>query len=106
MQSHICFQITASQLDDTHRLLRNVGVDGIIYVATDVRYDIPGGDIAAWAIGPLDEITFLRGILEGRYDEWSSETLVSIVSGAPMHQTPSILEENLVLAERRAGQLT
>ena len=36
-------------------------VIGVVYVETDVRYEVSSGrDVAIWAKGPLDEIFFLR----------------------------------------------
>ncbi|KAK5155272.1 L-rhamnono-gamma-lactonase [Recurvomyces mirabilis] len=61
---------------------QDVEVQGVIYVETDVRYDAPNGDVASWAKGPLDEISFLRATVEGKYD---------------------VRDKYLALAEERAG---
>ncbi|SMQ45441.1 unnamed protein product [Zymoseptoria tritici ST99CH_1A5] len=84
----------------------NVIVEGIVYVETDVKYEKPSGDLSAWAKGPLDEIIFLRAIVEGNYGERDSRMLLGIVAWAPMDQPPAVLEEWLVLAEQTAGPQT
>ncbi|TKA70355.1 hypothetical protein B0A55_08510 [Friedmanniomyces simplex] len=78
-------------------------VRGVIYVETDVRYDEPSGDVASWARGPLDEISFLRSLVGGRYDGRDTEMLLGVVPWAPMHQPTHVLKEHLKLAEERAG---
>ncbi len=84
----------------------DVEVEGVIYVETDVRYDDPrsGADVATWAKGPLDEISFLRSIVNGAYGERESKMLLGVVPWAPMDQPPSVLREYLRLAEERAGE--
>ena len=81
-------------------------VEGVIYVETDVRYDKPNGDLRSWAAGPIDEIRFLRSIVEGEYGERASQLLVGIVAWAPMDQPTSVLEEWLRLVEGTAGAET
>ncbi|KAK4551560.1 L-rhamnono-gamma-lactonase [Recurvomyces mirabilis] len=78
-------------------------VQGVIYVETDVRYETPNGDVASWARGPLDEISFLRATIEGKYDVRDGKMLVGLVPWAPMDQPTTVLEEYLALAEERAG---
>lgn len=90
----------ASQQDDTTE------VEGVIYVETDVRYENPSDDLKTWAKGPLDEIKFLRAIVEGEYGEQDSKTLLGIVAWAPMDQPTSVLKEWLRLAEETAGPET
>ncbi|KJX96038.1 hypothetical protein TI39_contig844g00030 [Zymoseptoria brevis] len=84
----------------------NIIVEGMVYVETDVKYEKPSGDLSAWAKGPLDEIRFLRAIVEGNYGERDSRMLLGIVAWAPMDQPPAVLEEWLVLAEQTAGPQT
>ena len=84
----------------------NVEVQGFVFIETDVRYDRPNGDISTWAKQPLDEITFVRTIVEGKYGEDASRLLVGIVPWAPMDQSPSVLDRYLQLARERAGDAT
>ncbi|KAK5678684.1 L-rhamnono-gamma-lactonase [Elasticomyces elasticus] len=84
----------------------DVVVRGVVYVETDVRYGEPNGDVASWTKGPLDEISFLRNVVEGHYGGRESETLVALVPWAPMDQPTHVLEEYLKLAEARAGSHT
>ncbi|KAK4627257.1 L-rhamnono-gamma-lactonase [Fulvia fulva] len=81
-------------------------VDGVVYVETDVRYAKPSGAVSEWAKNPLDEIRFLRNVVEGGYGERDSKMLKAIVAWAPMDQPPVVLEEWLRLAEEAAGQET
>ena len=81
-------------------------VEGVVYIETDVRYDTPSGNVAKWAKGPLDEIEFLRSVVEGKYDKRDSSTLLGLVPWAPMDQSPPVLEEYLRLAEEGAGPET
>ena len=53
--------------------------EGVVYIETDVRYDLPLGDVATWAKGPLNEIRFLRSVVEGKYDQRDSNFLLSLV---------------------------
>ncbi|KAI5359102.1 Putative metal-dependent hydrolase [Septoria linicola] len=81
-------------------------VEGVVYVETDVRYDTPNGDLKSWAKGPLDEIRFLRDIVESKYGERDSKMLIGIVAWAPMDEPTSVLDEWLQLAEETAGPQT
>ncbi|KAI6810977.1 hypothetical protein KC340_g11450 [Hortaea werneckii] len=82
----------------------NVEVRGVVYIETDVRYDSPGsGDLATWAKGPLDEILFLRSIVEGKYGEQDSKMLLGLVPWAPIDQPTSVFDEYLTLAKDMAG---
>ncbi|CAK3752752.1 unnamed protein product [Lecanosticta acicola] len=79
-------------------------VEGVVYVETDVRYAEPAsGDLSTWAKGPLDEIKFLRQIVESEYGERDSRMLLGIVAWAPLNQRTKVLEEWLRLAEETAG---
>lgn len=84
----------------------NIKVDGVVYVETDRRYDAPSGDLAHWARNPLDEVKFVRSIVEGEYGERDSCILRGIVLWAPMNQSPATLQEWLHLAEQTAGAET
>ncbi|KAK5171147.1 L-rhamnono-gamma-lactonase [Saxophila tyrrhenica] len=83
----------------------DVEVEGVIYVETDVRNDHSrwGDGVEMWAKAPLDEISFLRTIVDGDYGERASDMLLGIVPWAPMDKDPSVLREYLRLAEERAG---
>lgn len=94
----------ASKQDQTTE--REYVVEGVVYVETDVRYSCPSEDLKTWAKGPLDEIRFLRDIVEGNYGERESRTLLAIVAWAPMDQPTETLEEWLRLAEETAGPKT
>ncbi|KAK3067171.1 L-rhamnono-gamma-lactonase [Teratosphaeriaceae sp. CCFEE 6253] len=90
-------------VSDQSSLDADVKVRGVVYVETDVSYDDPTDDVATWVRGPLDEIGFLRDVVEGRYNDRDSEVLLGLVPWAPMHQPTHVLEEYLKLAEERAG---
>jgi L-rhamnono-1,4-lactonase len=81
----------------------DVKVDGVVYVETDRRYDAPSGDLTHWARNPLDEIKFVRSIVEGEYGERDSRMLQGIVLWAPMNQSHTVLRNWLHLAEQTAG---
>ena len=81
----------------------DVVVKGVVYVETDVRYDPPNGDLATWARGPLEEILFLRKVVEGHYAERDGTMLLGLVPWAPMDQSTATLEEYLTLAKDMAG---
>lgn len=84
----------------------NIEVDGVVYVETDRRYDAPSGDLAQWAVNPLDEVKFVRSIVEGRYGERDSQILRGIVLWAPLNQSPETLRQWLRLVEEAAGAET
>jgi len=81
----------------------NIEVRGVVYVETDVRYETPEGDLSTWAKGPLDEILFLRSIVEGSRGGRDSRILVALVPWAPMDQPTPVLERYLELAKDMAG---
>lgn len=81
-------------------------VQGVVYVETDRRYESPTGSLSEWARNPLDEVKFVRSIVEGEYGERDSQMLVGIVLWAPMNQPPEVLQEWLHLAEQAAGRAT
>lgn len=93
----------ASQQEATLNSPKEYLVEGVVYVETDVRYAAPSRDLAVWAKGPLDEIRFLRCIVEGEHGDGDSEMLKGIVAWAPVDQSPAVLEEWLDVAERTAG---
>lgn len=81
-------------------------VHGVVYVETDRRYDPPTGSLAEWAANPLDEVKFVRSIVEGDYGSRDRQMLLGIVLWAPMNQPPEVLREWLRLAEQAAGPTT
>ena len=81
----------------------DVVVNGVVYIETDVRYDAPNGDLATWAKGPLDEILFLRNIVESKYGERDSKMLLGLVPWVPVDQPNAIVEEYLTLVKDMAG---
>jgi len=84
----------------------DVEVDGVVYVETDRRYNAPSGNIASWAENPLDEVRFVRSIVEGKYGERDSRLLRGIVLWAPMDQSPETLQQWLRFVEEAAGTET
>lgn len=84
----------------------NTKVDGVVYVETDRRYDSPSQDLSHWARNPLDEVKFVRSIVEGEYGEQDGRILRGIVLWAPMDQPTETLREWLRLAEQTAGAET
>jgi L-rhamnono-1,4-lactonase len=81
----------------------SIKVDGVVYIETDRRYDVPSGDLKHWARNPLDEVTFVRSIIEGEYGEKDSRMLRGIVLWAPMDQSPATLREWLHIVEQTTG---
>ncbi|KAF7188584.1 L-rhamnono-gamma-lactonase [Pseudocercospora fuligena] len=104
-KEHILSQYYAASKQDGSSE-QDFEVTGVVYVETDVRYDQPSGDVKDWAKGPLDEIKFLRDIVEAKYGERDSKMLLAIVAWAPMDQSTEVLEEWLRLAEETAGSET
>ena len=84
----------------------NSKVEGVVYVETDRYYDPPSKDLAYWARNPLEEVKFVRSIVEGEYGEQDSRMLRGIVLWAPMDQPTETLREWLRLAEQTAGAET
>ena len=84
----------------------NVEVQGLVFIETDVRYDTPGGDVSIWAKAPLEEITFVRTIVEGGFGYEASQLMIGIVPWAPMDQETSVLEQYLHLSRLEAGEAT
>ena len=94
----------ASRQDTTEA--EDVTVDGVVYVETDRHYETPSEELAKWASNPLDEVKFVREIVDGGYGERDSRMLLGIVLWAPMNQPPEVLKEWLHLAEEAAGPET
>ncbi|KAF4548720.1 Amidohydrolase-like protein 5 [Elsinoe fawcettii] len=82
-------------------------VEGVVYVETDRRYEADKSKpLEVWAKGPLDEIKFLRSIVEGNPSETHSELLKGIVAWAPLDRGPEVFEQWLDLAKEAAGEKT
>lgn len=88
-------------------------VRGIIYIETDRRLLSPnGGALSVWAHQAVEEIKFLRQIVEGQgtaertYTAGDAEKLVGIVLWAPVNMGPAVFEEWLKLAKDTAGETT
>ena len=105
-KSHLLSDYCQAARQHQYRNPSQTIVEGVIYIETDVRYDAPHGDLSIWAKGPLDEIKFLRSIVEGEHGERDSRLLLGLVLWCPMNQPPSVLEEYLRLAEEAAGKET
>lgn len=84
---------------------------GFVYVETD-RYlpsAVPDGPLAQWAREPLEELAFLRRIVEGQTHEGdgveggTGEMLKGCVIWAPFHLSEREFGEYLTIAEKVAG---
>jgi len=84
--------------------LEDTEVEGIIYLETDRRLEESTGSLLeAWAGEPLNEIRFLRSIVERGYGDEASTLLSGIVLWAPIDQGIHTFEQWLTLAEKTAG---
>ncbi|PNS17338.1 hypothetical protein CAC42_7021 [Sphaceloma murrayae] len=82
-------------------------VEGVVYVETDRQYTSDTSrPIEQWAKGPLDEIRFLRSIVEGDARETHADLLKGIIPWAPLDQGPEVFEQWIDLAKRTAGEQT
>ncbi|KAF2218681.1 hypothetical protein BDZ85DRAFT_77786 [Elsinoe ampelina] len=96
------YRKAAKQDDDSQ-----VKVEGVVYVETDRKYKVDKSQpLDVWAKNPLDEIRFLRSIVEGRSSDTHSELLKGIFAWAPLDQGPEVFEQWLKLAEEAAGEKT
>ncbi|PSK48660.1 hypothetical protein B9Z65_71 [Elsinoe australis] len=90
-----------------HESSSDVKVDGIVYVETDRKYQADTSKpLEQWAKGPLDEIKFLRSIVEGDASQTHSELLKGIVAWAPLDQGLQVFEQWLALVKQTAGEQT
>ncbi|KAF2150784.1 hypothetical protein K461DRAFT_314721 [Myriangium duriaei CBS 260.36] len=77
----------------------------VVYIETDRRYSSDHSQpLEEWASGPLNEIKFLRSIIEGHPED--ATMLGGIVLWAPMHCGEAVFDQWLKLAEQTAGELT
>jgi len=82
-------------------------VQGVVYVETDrTLLSSEGRSLSEWAAQPLEEIKFLRSMVEGEYGERDSRTLLALIPWAPMDQGVAVFEEWLELAKETAGPKT
>lgn len=85
----------------------DVHVQGVVYVETDRRLEPKDNQtLEQWALQPIEEIRFLRSIVEGEYGERDSAMLQGIVLWAPVDQGLEVFEQWLRHAERVAGEET
>lgn len=83
----------------------------LVYVETDRRIK-PGDRVQDWALEPLQEIAFLRRIVEGDaslgegFTDRDSLLLKGIVAWAPLNKGVQGFEEYIQEAKRTAGQPT
>lgn len=101
-------------LSDYYRAAHQDGFDatapevkGVVYVETDRHLETSRDQpLGVWARQPVEEIRFLRSIVEGQYGQRDSRTLLGIVAWAPMDQGAKVFEDWLQLAEQTAGAET
>lgn len=81
---------------------------GVVYVETDRRLEDPNpsSDIETWAAQPIQELLFLRSIVQGEYGTEASDLLQGIVPWAPLHQGKRVFEQWVSLAEQTMGTQT
>ncbi|GAM87424.1 hypothetical protein ANO11243_054480 [Dothideomycetidae sp. 11243] len=99
------------ELQDYHKAIREhqpsaiVPTTRAIYIETDRRYlfqePLP---VKEWATGPLDEIKYLRSVVEEESQD--ADMLAAIVLWAPLDRGEAVFHEWLELAERSAGPPT
>lgn len=77
----------------------------IIYIETDRRYIFNSDErLETWAYGPLEEIKYLRSLVEGSPAD--AETLAGLVPWAPVDRGESTFDQWLDLAQTTAGPQT
>lgn len=82
-------------------------VEGVVYIETDRTLKPRSGlSLEQWAAQPLEEIRFLRSILEGEYGDKDSKALLGLVLWAPVDQGLEVFLQWLKLAEEAAGPAT
>jgi L-rhamnono-1,4-lactonase len=88
-------------------------VDGFIWIETDAR-SRPGNTVEQWASGPLDELKYLKGIVEGASTgdkltingNGNGNMMKGIVPWAPIDRGLEAFLEYLKVAEKTAGKET
>jgi len=82
-------------------------VQGVVYLETDRALLSPNGrSLSQWAAQPLEEIKFLRSMVEGEYGDRDTKTLLALIPCATMDQGRDVFEEWLELARETAGPKT
>jgi len=83
-------------------------VQGVIYIETDRRLHpwTNNQPLTQWAEHPLEEIRFLRSIVEGQYGRRDADMLLGLVPWAPIDQGKQVFEAWLRLARSTAGEET
>lgn len=99
-------QLPTDYLRATYSGNLEVDVQGLVFIETDVKYDTSSDDLSTWAKAPLEEISFVRRIVEGEYGDEASRLIVGIVPWAPMDQSPSVLDQYLDVAAKWAAEAT
>lgn len=100
-KQHLLVDYCTISKQDEPRGQGAIGPKGIIYIETDRRYETPNDDVSKWATGPLDEISFLQKVTEGKYGDKDDEILLGIVLWAPLDQPLEVLKAYVKLAEER-----
>jgi hypothetical protein len=86
-------------------------VDGFVFVETG-QTARAGNDIQTWAAGPLGELSFLKGVVEGTPSPGQvtiskdASLLKGIVAWAPIDRGLEAFQEYLKVAEKTAGKET
>ena len=86
--------------------LKPTDVQALVFIETDVRYETTNEKLSSWAKGPLDEIAFVRQVVEGDFGEKASSLVQAIVPWAPLENSTATTEEYLILAKAEAGYTT
>lgn len=87
---------------------------GFVYVETDRRLieEESESDLEAWTVKTLDELRWLRRIVEGKpkagegHGEQEARLLLGIVAWAPIHKGPERFNQYIELAKQVAGPET
>ncbi|KAF1353758.1 hypothetical protein BDV97DRAFT_367329 [Delphinella strobiligena] len=82
-------------------------VRGVVYIETDRRlFGASDRKLYDWARQPIEEIRFLRSVVENKYGANDSQLLLGLVPWAPLNQGVSVFEDWLEHAEQIAGPET
>lgn len=79
----------------------------VVYIETDRRLEDPStSSLTTWAAQPIEELLFLRSIVEGEYGARDAEVLKGIIPWAPVHRGKALFEQWLALAQKTMGAKT